>query len=196
MTEAKAAELPKKNIEKAIHSASDSGDASQFISGIYTVVGNASTYFIVQTLSDSPNRVVKQIKSIANKAEVKMANANSVFIYFNKMAIFRPIQAYDEEQVLTLAIDEEIDIDFGEDPNDSNSNNEFQVILTEADNMKKLQLALIKADILGTANIEYVPLERVDVNDSDSYQKNIKLIEDFGALEDVEAVFHNMNINE
>ena len=39
----------------------------------------------------------------------------------------------------------------------------------------------------------YIPTSKIDINDDD-IEKNLSLIDDIEELEDVDQIFHNMNI--
>ena len=39
----------------------------------------------------------------------------------------------------------------------------------------------------------YIPTSKIDINDDD-IEKNLNLIDDIEELEDVDKIFHNMNI--
>lgn len=83
LKEAQSIKLPKENIDRALKKATDTS-ADQYESGVYEVFGHGGVGVIVCTLTDNTNRVNKEIKSIARKAEVKIASGGSVLYQFTK----------------------------------------------------------------------------------------------------------------
>jgi transcriptional/translational regulatory protein YebC/TACO1 len=88
------------------------------------------------------------------------------------------------------------DIDFIENPDAHDPESEkkpVDLIVTNADQLSKLQDVMEKLNISGSSNLAYLPKERVATSDDD-FEKNSKLVEGFEDLDDVDTVFHNMEL--
>ena len=88
---AKAANMPKDNIERAIKRASDksTGDFKEIIFEGYGPYGIA---IIVETASDNNNRTVANIRSYFNKYGGNLGTAGSVEFMFDRFVVLKLIQ--------------------------------------------------------------------------------------------------------
>ena len=53
--------------------------------------------------------------------------------------------------------------------------------------------ATTSIDITGNSMLGYIPQSKIDMKDDD-IEKNLDLIDDIEGLEDVDQIYHNMNI--
>eukprot|EP00981_Chlorochromonas_danica_P006602 scaffold1438_cov173-Ochromonas_danica.AAC.7 len=192
LKEAQSIKLPKDNIERALTKASDTSLESYSV-GLYEVFGYGGVGLVVTTLTDSPNRAVKEIKALARKSDVKIASAGS--------AVFVPQQSFDKDAILEQALNVEIsDVQFTPQNtihNDSNDDDKTspppELIVANADELGLLQDLVSHSQLSGSTSLAYLPTELVKVSAEDM-EKNIWLIEDFEELDDVDAVYHNMRL--
>ncbi len=121
-----------------------------------------------------------------------------VFSHFSDQAVFTPENDYDKDQVVETAIEVDIDdIDFIENydthVDEEDGKKPLDLIVTNADQLSKLQEVMEKLSINGSSNLMYLPKERVTTSDT-VYDKNAALVEGFENLDDVDTVFHNMEL--
>jgi transcriptional/translational regulatory protein YebC/TACO1 len=90
------------------------------------------------------------------------------------------------DAILTKAIDQNINVDFENDNDDVN-------ITTDPDTLDTLTDIMNELDISGNSMLGYIPQSKIDMNDDDK-DKNLSLIDDIEELEDVDQIYHNMNI--
>jgi len=86
LEKAKAANMPKDKIEKAINRGlgiKDSDDVTYENS--YEFYGPNGSTFIVDTETDNPNRTITYLKNLANKNSLKMANAGSISYLYKEI---------------------------------------------------------------------------------------------------------------
>lgn len=103
LKEAAAVKLPKDNIDRALKKASDTSSES-YSSGIYEVFGFGGVGFVVTSLTDNPNRAVKEIKALARKVDAKIASGGSVLFKFEQKAVFLPEKDFDQDAVVDQAL--------------------------------------------------------------------------------------------
>ena len=104
---AKAANMPKDNIERAIKRASDKSTGN-FKEILFEGYGPCGIAIIVETASDNNNRTVANIRSYFNKYGGNLGTAGSVEFMFDRVCSFKIKTEIDlEELELNL-------IDFGE----------------------------------------------------------------------------------
>ncbi|MEK7167433.1 MAG: YebC/PmpR family DNA-binding transcriptional regulator [Patescibacteria group bacterium] len=82
---ARAANMPKDNIERAVKRGSGaSADGANFEEIVYEVFGPANSAFILEGVTDNRNRTVSDLKSVLNKNGGQLAGPNSVLWLFDK----------------------------------------------------------------------------------------------------------------
>ncbi|MBU4369471.1 YebC/PmpR family DNA-binding transcriptional regulator, partial [Patescibacteria group bacterium] len=86
---AKKANLPKDNIERAIKRGTGELAGGQIEEVIYEAFGPDKTSFIVEALTDNKNRTVASLRRIFNKHGGSLAGQNSVCWMFEKRGILR-----------------------------------------------------------------------------------------------------------
>lgn len=76
IAQAKAANMPKVNIEKAIQSSKSSTNLEQ---AIYEAVGSFGTGFLIEISTDNKNRVLSELKSVLNNYNAKLGAVGWMF---------------------------------------------------------------------------------------------------------------------
>jgi YebC/PmpR family DNA-binding regulatory protein len=182
---AKAANMPKDNIERAIKRASDksSGNFKEILFEGYGPFGIA---VIVETASDNNNRTVANVRSYFNKYGGNLGTAGSVEFMFDRVCNFKIKTDIDLEE-LELNF-----IDFGVD--EVIKDEEGEVILYSSfENYGSIQKELENQGIeIISSDFERIPKQMKELNDEKKEEVNI-LIEMIEDDDDVQNVFHNMN---
>ncbi|MCA9381460.1 YebC/PmpR family DNA-binding transcriptional regulator [Candidatus Dojkabacteria bacterium] len=85
---AKAASMPNDNIQRAIDrgTGASSGD-SAVIENTYEFYGPGGTAFLVDTETDNANRTITELKTLATKNGLKMANEGSISWQFKEIGL-------------------------------------------------------------------------------------------------------------
>jgi YebC/PmpR family DNA-binding regulatory protein len=181
---AKAANMPKENIERAIKRASDksTGDFKEIIFEGYGPYGIA---IIVETASDNNNRTVANIRSYFNKYGGNLGTAGSVEFMFDRVCSFKINTEIDlEELELNL-------IDFGVE--EVLKEEEYVLVYSSFENYGQIQRELENQGInIISSEFERIPKQFKNLDDEKKEEVNI-LIENIEVDDDVQNVFHNMN---
>jgi len=181
---AKAANMPKDNIERAIKRASDksTGDFKEIIFEGYGPYGIA---IIVETASDNNNRTVANIRSYFNKYGGNLGTAGSVEFMFDRVCSFKINTEIDlEELELNL-------IDFGVE--EVLKEEENVLVYSNFENYGQIQRELENQGIkIISSEFERIPKQFKNLDDEKKEEVNI-LIENIEEDDDVQNVFHNMN---
>ena len=181
---AKAANMPKDNIERAIKRASDksTGDFKEIIFEGYGPYGIA---IIVETASDNNNRTVANIRSYFNKYGGNLGTAGSVEFMFDRVCSFKINTEIDlEELELNL-------IDFGVE--EVLKEEEYVLVYSNFENYGQIQRELDNQGIkIISSEFERIPKQFKNLDDEKKEEVNI-LIENIEEDDDVQNVFHNMN---
>ena len=181
---AKAANMPKDNIERAIKRASDksTGDFKEIIFEGYGPYGIA---IIVETASDNNNRTVANIRSYFNKYGGNLGTAGSVEFMFDRVCSFKINTEIDlEELELNL-------IDFGVE--EVLKEEENVLVYSNFENYGQIQRELENQGIkIISSEFERIPKQFKNLDDEKKEEVNT-LIENIEEDDDVQNVFHNMN---
>ncbi len=103
--EAKAASMPKDNIERAIKK-SQGGDAESYDEIRYEGYGPGGVAVLVEAMTDNRNRTASNVRSTFSKNGGNLGETGSVaFMFDRKGQVVYPVSAGDAESVLLAAID-------------------------------------------------------------------------------------------
>jgi YebC/PmpR family DNA-binding regulatory protein len=183
---AKVANMPKDNVDRAIKKASSKED-KDFDEILYEGFGPHGVAFLVETATDNTNRTVANVRSHFNKCGGALGNSGSVEFLFDHKAFFTiDISGRDIEEVELELIDaglEEIGNEEGE--------SYVQVGFTDFGKMQQT-LDSLNIPILSSEK-ERIPMTYKEDLSEDQRADIEKLIERLEEDEDVQAVFHNMS---
>jgi len=84
ITKAKANNMPKDNIERAIQRGTGGGDGAEMDEITYEGYGPEGVAFLVDVLTDNKNRALAEVKRVFNRAGGSLASAGSVGWQFEK----------------------------------------------------------------------------------------------------------------
>ncbi|MDA9622814.1 YebC/PmpR family DNA-binding transcriptional regulator [Flavobacteriaceae bacterium] len=184
---AKAANMPKDNIERAIKRASDKsiGDFKEILFEGY---GPSGIAIIVETASDNNNRTVANVRSYFNKYGGNLGTAGSVEFMFDRVCNFTIKTDIDLEEL-------ELDfIDFGVDEVMKDDDGDV-VLYSSFENYGSIQKEIENRNIeIISSEFERIPKHMKELNEELKKEVNI-LIEKIEEDDDVQTVFHNMNLN-
>lgn len=190
ITNAKGINMPKDNIERAIKKALEK-DSGAIFQPTYEGYGPGGVAVFVETATDNLNRTVSNIRAIFSKKDGNMATTGSVDFLFERKGIFvldlDPAKKDDIELELIDGGAEEMDYD----PESS----EMEVIVAFEDfgHMQET-LENLKIDAI-SANLERIPNVYTKLS-VDEARKVLHLIEALEDDDDVQKVFHNLEMTE
>ena len=183
---AKAANMPKDNIEKAIKRGTGELEGGQIEELYYEGFGPANTQFIVKSLTDNKNRSAANIRHTFTKYG---GSLGAVMWNFEQKGVVRI--ASDEFNKTNEEIELEL-IEAG--AQDIEKEEEGVIITTNTSDLVKVKKFLDDKEIqVESADIEYVPKETAEASDDDK-EKIEKFIEDLEDNEDVADYYTNVNI--
>ena len=180
---AKAANMPKENVERAIKKASDKS-TENYKEIIFEGYGPFGIAIIVETASDNNNRTVANVRSLFNKNGGNLGTAGSVEFMFDRVCSFKIKSDTDIEEL-------ELDfIDFGVD--EVIQEEDGVVFYSPFENYGSIQKEIEKKDIeIISSEFERIPKQLKALNDEQKEELDI-LIEKIEEDDDVQNVFHNM----
>ena len=185
MQNAKAANMPKDNVERAIKKAisKDEGNYKEVVYEGYAPFGVA---IVVETATDNTTRTVANVRSYFNKAGGSLGTSGSLSFLFEHKSVFK---IKEKEGVEMDELELEL-IDFGVDEMDSDEGS--IMIYGPFEEFNNIQKYLEDNGFeIESAEFERIPNDTKEVT-AEQREAIEKLIERFEDDDDVQNVFHNM----
>jgi len=187
---AKGANMPKDNVERAIKKASGA-DAENYEEITYEGYGQGCVAFFVECTTNNSTRTVANVRAIFNKFDGNLGKNGELAFIFDRKGIF----TIDKTQIKSEWDDFEMEmIDGGAEEIDQDEN---EVLITTA--FEDFGSMSHKLDELGieakSAELQRIPNNTKGMTD-DQFKANMKMLERFEEDDDVQNVFHNMEFTE
>lgn len=186
---AKNNNMPKDNIERAIKKASGA-DADNYFEATFEGYAPHGVAVYVECTTDNNNRTVSNVRAAFSKYGGSLGTNGSLEFIFDRKGVFviSPNDKLDEDE-LTLEL-----IDAGAEEVETNEG--YYHITCDMKDFGKLQGKLEELNIEPeTAELQRIPSSMVELDD-DQFKQVMKLIEVLEDDDDVQKVFHNMEISE
>ena len=185
MQNAKAANMPKVTVERAIKKATDK-DAGDYKEIIYEGYGPYGIAIVVEAATDNNTRTVANVRSYFNKHNGSLGTQGSLSFLFDHKCVFKikPVEGKDLEE-LELEL-----IDCGVDEVEAD---EEEIVLYGAfeDNSTIQKYLEDNGYEIISSEFERIPNDLKEVTDEQRAAIE-KLLDKFEEDEDVQNVFHNM----
>ncbi len=187
VSKAKAANMPKDNIEKAIKRGTGELEGGELIEALYEVYAQHGVALLVEVITDNRNRAIADLRHNVSKYGGNMADSGSVAWQFTRKGYIGIAQDVDEDEIFLIAADAGAeDIQFGE----------ITEIFVEMDDFQNVQLALEEAGIvMDEANVIYDPNTPIELSQDEAVQV-MGLIERIEDLDDVQNVYSNLDVTD
>ena len=185
---AKAANMPKDTIEKAIKKGTGEIGSANFEEVLYEGYGPGGVAIMVEALTDNRNRTVPEIKRLFEKHGCSLGTSGCVNWMFSKKGLITvDASQIDEEQLLEIALAAGAD--------DMQNTGQVYEITCEPAAYEKLKNALEEKEIpTEVAEISMVPQSTVQVSDAQTAKKIISLMDAFEDHDDVQNTYANFDI--
>ena len=184
---AKGANVPKDNIERAIKKGSGA-DATDYTEITYEGYGPHGVAVVVECMTDNLNRTVAAVRAAFTKYSGSLGKSGSLAFIFDRKGVFRlPLTAVEDEEALTLAM-----IEAGAAAIESEE--EYLYITCALEEFGHVQKALEAISITPQeATLQYLPTTLVALAKDDAATV-IKLIDTLEDHDDVQHVYHNLSL--
>ncbi len=182
---AKAQNMPKDNIQKAIEKATGGADGANYETVRYEGYGHGGVAFMVDCLTDNRNRTASQVRSCFTKAGGNLGTDGSVSYLFERIGSIVIPAEYDEETMMMAALDA--------GASDFEKVDNTYVISTDQNSFSAVRDALEENGVLEFLECEltYVPTMEVTL-DEEGTEKVLKLVDALEELDDVQDVYYNL----
>lgn len=182
---AKAANMPKDNIQKAIDKAKGAGENEHYDQIRYEGYGPQGVAVMVDCLTDNKNRTASFVRSTFTKKGGNLGTDGSVSYMFERKGSIVIPNKYDEDEVMLASLDNgAVDVE--------NDGENYNITTTPEDMLKvKDALSQIGVEEFLESEVTYIPNMEVEVDDEHK-EKVLELIEQLEDLDDVQSVYFNM----
>ncbi len=185
MDRARAANMPKDNIDRAVARGAGSDNVSNMEELVYEAYAPGGTALIIEAITDNRNRTGGEIKLVLSKNGATFANQGAVTYLFDQKGVLRaePIPENKRDEVELELIDAGAE--------DIVHDQDASIVLAPPAELSSLNESALKAGIKAvSAGLEWIPKTTIAVND-ESGAKLREIIEKLEDLDDVTNVFTN-----
>ena len=186
---AKAVNMPKDNIERAIKRGSGEGEGEAFEEIRYEGYGPDGVAIIVETLTDNRNRTASEVRAAFTKHGGSLGETNSVRFQFTRVGVI----GY---QPKLITADEMFEAALDSGANDVNSSEDGHEVTCDPDDLHSVRAAL--EEKFGTpllAELQWRPQVTVPVGEK-HVQTLFKLLETLDENDDVRSVSANYEVDD
>lgn len=188
---ARAQNMPKDNIERAIrHGSGEDKEGSALEEIYYEGYAPHGIALMFSCVTENRNRTVADLRHLLNRYGGSLAEAGSVGWQFTRKSSFTfPLDDHDPDQIFELAVDAGADdVTFDSD--------QTVEIIGSVEAFKEISDSLHKAGITPEeAGLKMVPNNEIELSPEDTVQV-LKMIEVIEELDDVQEVYSNMAISD
>lgn len=185
---ARAASMPKDNIERAIQRGIGGGSASMIEEVVYEAYAPGGVALLIECLTDNKNRTLGEIKAVLNKAGGSLATAGSVSFQFKKIGQILVDESENETKGEDLEL---ILIDSGAD--DFEKEEGVYIVSCAFSETASVTRKLDESEVkIESTEIIYVATSYIDL-DENKRATVIGLVDKLEELDDISNVYCNMN---
>jgi YebC/PmpR family DNA-binding regulatory protein len=185
---AKAANMPKDTIEKAIKKGTGKLEGTSFEEVLYEGYGPSGVAVMVEALTDNRNRTGPEIKRIFEKHGGSLGTSGCVNWMFSKKGLIT-VSMVDtgEEQLMEIALSAGAD--------DMEASGDVFEITCDPSAYEELKKTLTEKEIpMEVAEISMVPQNMVPIDNEETARKIISLMEAIEDHDDVQNAYSNFDI--
>ncbi len=184
---AKAASMPKENIERAVKKGTGDLEGVDYQEIVYEGYGPGGVAILIFSLTDNPNRTVAEVRHKLSRGGGNLGAANSVSWMFERKGLLSiDSTKYPEDDALEAALDAGAE--------DFKAEDERYEITTDPASMHTVKAALeAKGYEITDAELASVPKNLVSVSGKTA-ESLVRLLEELEELDDVQKVAANCDV--
>lgn len=189
ISNAKGNNMPKDNIERAIKKATGS-DASQYLETTFEGYASNGVAVFVECLTDNTNRTVSSVRAAFTKHGGNLGTNGSLEFIFERKGVFdiKLAEGIDEDEFMLEIIDGGAE--------DVVSEEGYLHVTCEMSDFGNVQKKLEELEVEAeNAELQRIPNTTVTLDD-EAFSKVMKLIDALEDNDDVQKVFHNLEITD
>jgi len=184
---ARAANMPKDNIERAIKKGTGDLDGVNYEEIIYEGYGPGGAAVLLEVLTDNRNRTVSEIRHLFSKYNGNMGESGCVAWMFKRRGLIEiPAEGIDDDKMMEIALEAGAD-DIQREDDMFAIECEYVDLLTVADQLREKKMSLTRAEAI------MIPETNVELSGK-SAESMLKLFEQLDDHDDVQHAWSNFEI--
>lgn len=190
MDQAKAANMPKENIKRAIDRGLGKDGGGALGSVVYEAYGPGKVAMVIEATTDNKNRTTAEVKSIIERSGGSFVSPGTVSWMFT------------DEGVVVVAkegksMDEFLDLAIESGAEDVVEAGDLVEVYTKPNDLETVKNVLIEKGLNPqSAEISKKPSQTVEISEAETAKKVLDLMEKLEGLDDVQRVWSNFEISE
>lgn len=185
---ARAANMPKENIERAIKRGTGALEGAKIEEILYETIGPGNIGILIEVATDNRNRTNSEIKNLLSSFGGKLTGAGAVTYQFERMGKFLIDLKDKNQEELELQV-----IDAG--AQDFEEQEDVLAVYTKSNELEKVKKAIEgQGAEAREPMLSWEPKNMITIADKDQGAKILKLMEQIETLADVTAVYANFDI--
>ena len=184
---AKAENMPKANIESAINKAKNKGNDESYEAVRYEGYGPGGIAIMIDCLTDNKNRTAGFVRSALTKKGGNLGTDGSVSYLFERKGVLVLDKVYDEDKLMEDVLNLDV-LDFI-------SEEDGYTIYTDPNSFIEIKDTLTNMgyDNYLVSEVTFIPNNYIAL-DEETTDKVCTLIDTLNDLDDVQAVYHNLEM--
>ncbi len=187
---AKAANMPNDNIQRAIQKGTGGGEGTNFEELLYEGYGPGGVAIMANIMTDNRNRTAGEVRHIFSKNGGNLGESGCVnWMFEEKGQLSIPKGNLLEDDLMLIALEAG-----AEDLEEAAAG---FLVYTAPDDMESVRQALLDNGVLiEEAAINLIPQNNIEINELEQAKKIIRLMETLEEHDDVQGVYANFDIAE
>ena len=188
IAKARAANMPKDNIERAIKKGTGEIAGGEVIETLYEGYGPEGVAYIVEILTDNKNRALAEVKHAFTKHEGSLATNGAVVWQFDQKGYITLAGEVDFDEVFMEAADAGAE--------DVVEEEGMVIVYTPREDYAAVEQALADAGYaFEDSELRWIPQNELDISRNKALQ-NMRLMESLEEADDVQTVASNLSISD
>ncbi|MGD2048501.1 MAG: YebC/PmpR family DNA-binding transcriptional regulator [Chloroflexota bacterium] len=185
---AKAANMPKDNIERAIKRGTGELAGGELEEILYEGYAPHGVGVLIEVVTDNRNRAIAEVRHVFNKQGGNMAEAGAVSWQFTRKGYINISENIDQDEIFLVAADAGAD--------DVSFEDGLAEVYTNIEELQDIRAALEEAGFTcDEVSVIYDPNNPIELGSSEALQV-MKLVEILEDLDDVQNVYSALDISE
>jgi YebC/PmpR family DNA-binding regulatory protein len=181
---ARQANMPKDNIQRSIDRVADKS-AAALEEITYEGYGPGGVGIIIETATDNRNRTLPEVKTALVKNGGRIADAGSVMFQFTRRGVIRVAETGEDTLMSILDAGAEDAVEDGDET----------IVYTDQKDLMKVRTALLEVGLtVQDAELQYVPNNPVAIDDQETADKVMRVLDVLDDVDDVVNVHTNADI--
>ncbi len=183
---AKSANMPQDNVTRAIKKGTGEIEGAIYEAATYEGYGPHGVAVIIETLSDNKKRTVAAVRHVFSKMGGNFGEAGSVAWMFGHKGVLKITAGnINEDLLLEKLIDYNVE--------DVNIIEDIAGVTCAIEDLESVKAGAVKEGLkVEAADIEWVPKNKIEIEDSSDEEKVYKFLETLEDIDDVQSVYANI----